>query len=81
MRLRARPLSKRCTRIDNGLVDQWSNRGSDYENHMQLIGCSLDVGGLYQQQRTPTAGEKHDRGRASELGDDCGLPGRNETAL
>jgi hypothetical protein len=55
--------------------------GSDYENHVQLVGCSVSAVGLYQQQRSRTAGEKHDRGRTSELWNDGRLPGRNQAAV
>jgi hypothetical protein len=56
-------------------------QGGDDENSVELADCRINALGLPQQQRACAAGEEHHCGRASELGDDGGVPGWHETAL
>jgi hypothetical protein len=55
--------------------------GGDDESTSQLARCSIDAVGLYQQQRSLAAAAEDHRGRTSELGDDGGMPGRNQAAV
>jgi hypothetical protein len=83
--MRGPPLRNRPTGIENGRQDDESTirrtiPGGDDESTSQLARCSIDALGLYQQQRSFAAAEDH-RGRTSELGNDGGMPGRNQAAV
>jgi hypothetical protein len=78
--LRNRPIGPENGRQDDESSDSSNDSGGDDESTSQLARGSIDVVGLYQQQRSLAAAED-DRGRTSELGNDGGVPGRNQAAL